>query len=85
MFDGVGGDPPVVSLTLYTDAFVIKGTILTRRRRITDIRAVRCPRFSRPAAMFVVGQDGPTGALRQHALESGRPSAGLGPFGGDAR
>lgn len=37
MFDGVGGDPPVVSLTLYTDAFVIKGTILTRRRRITDI------------------------------------------------
>jgi hypothetical protein len=37
MFDGVGGDPPVVSLTLYTDAFFIKGTILTRHRRITDI------------------------------------------------
>ena len=37
MFEGVGGDPPVVSLTLYTDAFVIKGTIVSRQRRITDI------------------------------------------------
>lgn len=37
MFDGVGGDPPVVSLTLYTDAFVIRGTILSRHRRVTDI------------------------------------------------
>ena len=37
MFDGDGGDPPVVSLTLYTDAFVIRGTLVTRQRRVTDI------------------------------------------------
>lgn len=28
---------PVVSLTLYTDAFVIRGTVATRQRRISDI------------------------------------------------
>ncbi len=37
MFDGVGGEPPVVSLTLYTDAFIIRGSMVTRHRRITDI------------------------------------------------
>jgi len=37
MFDGVGGDAPVVSLTLYTDAFIIRGSIVTRHRRVTDI------------------------------------------------
>ena len=37
MFDGVGGDQPVLSLTLYTDAFVIRGTVVSRQRRITDI------------------------------------------------
>lgn len=37
MFDGGGGEMPVVSLTLYTDAFIIRGTIMTRQRRITDI------------------------------------------------
>ena len=37
MFDGGGGETPVVSLTLYTDAFIIRGTIVTRQRRITDI------------------------------------------------
>ena len=37
MFDGVGGDPPVVSLTLYTDAFIIRGSVVTRHRRVTDI------------------------------------------------
>jgi hypothetical protein len=37
MFDGDGGDPPVVSMTLYTDAFVIRGTLVSRQRRITDI------------------------------------------------
>ncbi len=37
MFDGVGGDPPVVSLTLYTDAFIIRGSMVTRHRRVTDI------------------------------------------------
>jgi hypothetical protein len=37
MFDSDGGAPPTVSLTLYTDAFVIRGTLVTRQRRITDI------------------------------------------------
>ena len=35
MFDGDGGDPPVITLTLYTDAFVIRGTLVTRQRRVT--------------------------------------------------
>ena len=33
----IGGEPNVVSLTLYTDAFVIKGAIRTRQGRITDL------------------------------------------------
>ena len=37
MFDADAGLPPTVSLTLYTDAFIIRGTIVTRQRRITDI------------------------------------------------
>jgi hypothetical protein len=39
MFDSmmVGGELEPVSLTLYTDAFVIRGTIRTRQRRLTDI------------------------------------------------
>jgi hypothetical protein len=37
MFEGVGGDPPAVSMTLYTDAFVIRGTLVTRQRRVSDI------------------------------------------------
>lgn len=37
MFEGVGGDPLVVALTLYTDAFVVRGSIQTRQRRVTDI------------------------------------------------
>lgn len=37
MFDGAGGETPVVQLTLYTDAFIIRGTLLTRQRRVTDI------------------------------------------------
>lgn len=36
MFDE-GGAPPTVSLTLYTDAFIIRGSIISRQRRITDI------------------------------------------------
>ena len=36
MFAGIGGEQPV-TLTLYTDAFVVRGTIRTRQRRITDI------------------------------------------------
>jgi len=39
MFDPmlVGGDITLLPLTLYTDAFVIRGTIRTRQRRITDV------------------------------------------------
>ena len=39
MFDPmlVGGEPSQVALTLYTDAFVVRGTIRTRQRRLTDI------------------------------------------------
>lgn len=33
----LGGEPTLVQLTLYTDAFVIRGTIRTRQARITDI------------------------------------------------
>jgi hypothetical protein len=36
MFDD-GGLPPTVALTLYTDAFIIRGSLVTRQRRITDI------------------------------------------------
>lgn len=34
---GIGGETPTVPLTLYTDAFVIRGQIRTRQRRVTDI------------------------------------------------
>jgi hypothetical protein len=39
MFDStmIGGELEPVSLTLYTDAFVIRGQIRTRQRRLTDI------------------------------------------------
>lgn len=39
MFDPmmIGGELEPVSLTLYTDAFVIRGLIRTRQRRLTDI------------------------------------------------
>ncbi len=39
MFESMllGGEPTNVSLTLYTDAFVIRGTVRTRQARITDI------------------------------------------------
>lgn len=37
MFDGISGPPPSVPLTLYTDAFVIRGMLETRQRRITDM------------------------------------------------
>ena len=45
MFDGVGGDPPVTTLTLYTDAFIVRGTILTRQRRVSDILNLAEDRF----------------------------------------
>ena len=39
MFESMllGGEPTVVPLTLYTDAFVIRGTFRTRQTRISDI------------------------------------------------
>lgn len=36
MFAGMGLEQPV-GLTLYTDAYVVRGTILTRQHRVTDI------------------------------------------------
>jgi hypothetical protein len=36
MFD-IGGAPHSTKLTLYTDAFVISGTLETRQRRLTDL------------------------------------------------
>lgn len=33
----MGGEAQLVPLTLYTDAFVIRGSIRTRQRRVTDI------------------------------------------------
>src|SRR5215210_3896873 len=36
-FQGVVADAQAVSLTLYTDAYVIRGVLQTRQRRITDI------------------------------------------------
>lgn len=33
----LGGEPTLVPLTLYTDAFVVKGTVRSRQNRITDI------------------------------------------------
>ena len=39
MYDSMlmGGEMFTVPLTLYTDAFVVRGTIRTRQRRLTDI------------------------------------------------
>jgi hypothetical protein len=34
---GIGGAEQVINLTLFTDAFVVRGTITTRQRRITDL------------------------------------------------
>jgi hypothetical protein len=45
MFDGMGGAPQPVALTLYTDAFVIRGLLATRQRRITDMLNLADDRF----------------------------------------
>jgi len=37
MYDLLGGESTTVSLTLYTDSFVIRGTLRTRQARITDV------------------------------------------------
>ena len=37
MFEGDAAAPPKVQLTLYTDAFIIRGSLVTRQRRVTDM------------------------------------------------
>ena len=37
MFSGIGGEPRHAAITLITDAFVVRGTIQSRHRRITDM------------------------------------------------
>lgn len=45
MFEIGGTQPPSVPLTLYTDAFVIHGAVMSRQRRITDILNFADDRF----------------------------------------
>jgi hypothetical protein len=45
MFDGVGGNPQNIALTLYTDAFIIRGSLVTRQRRVTDMLNMADERF----------------------------------------
>ena len=37
VFTGIGGEAHSTPITLVTDAFVVRGTLLTRHRRITDM------------------------------------------------
>ncbi len=37
MLSGWGGDELPVEMTLYTDAYVIRGTLATRQRRLSDV------------------------------------------------
>lgn len=37
MFTGIGGEERTAAITLVTDSFVVRGTINTRHRRITDM------------------------------------------------
>lgn len=50
MFEGASSDSQRVGLTLYTDSHVIRGTIATRQRRLTDI-------LNQPDHEFLVIQD----------------------------
>jgi hypothetical protein len=46
MFDALGGMPPQqIRLTLYTDSFVIHGSLNTRQRRVTDMLNMAEDRF----------------------------------------
>lgn len=45
MFEGVGGLPQSISLKLYTDSFVIRGSLASRQRRITDLLNTADDRF----------------------------------------
>jgi hypothetical protein len=37
VFAGIGGEPRLATITLVTDNFVVRGTLQTRHRRITDM------------------------------------------------
>src|ERR671930_1019220 len=37
MLSGIAGEEQRLSITLYTDAFVVRGRVLTRQRRLTDV------------------------------------------------
>jgi hypothetical protein len=37
MFDTIGGEPASAAITLFTDAFVVRGTVRTRQGRMIDI------------------------------------------------
>ena len=45
MFDALGAPPQQVRLTLYTDSFVIRGSLSTRQRRVTDMLNMAEDRF----------------------------------------
>ena len=45
MFDPLGTAPQPVRLTLYTDSFVIRGSMMTRQRRVTDMLNLADERF----------------------------------------
>ncbi len=45
MFDPLGTAPQPVRLTLYTDSFVIRGSLMTRQRRVTDMLNLADERF----------------------------------------
>jgi hypothetical protein len=45
MFDALGGTVQQVRLTLYTDSFVIRGSLTTRQRRVTDMLNMAEDRF----------------------------------------
>jgi hypothetical protein len=45
MFDPLGLPPQPVRLTLYTDSFVIRGSLMTRQRRVTDMLNLADERF----------------------------------------
>lgn len=45
MFDPLGMPPQPFRLTLYTDSFVIRGSLMTRQRRVTDMLNLADERF----------------------------------------
>lgn len=45
MFDPLGMPPQPYGLTLYTDSFVIRGSLMTRQRRVTDMLNLADERF----------------------------------------